>query len=141
MTKTRFVSVLLATVIVLVSLAGCGEEPSEEDVLNELKPAKNEKYAIHLFYKNSLPDSEIYALNDAQNKYNNSGTKLTKPIIEVGFWDRELERGREWAKAIGIKDFPMYVIVGAEGIVLETPYLTRVKEFLSEDLMKEQTSR
>ncbi len=98
-----------------------------QDVLKELKPANNGQYALHLFYGNSLPVSETTELN----RFQNSDNRITDALIKVQFWDHEQERNVKWAKAIGIKNFPMYVIADAEGIVLETPYLSQVKEFLS----------
>ncbi|WP_314591125.1 hypothetical protein [Paenibacillus terrigena] len=124
--------VLLTFIIITGSLvSGCGG-PTKEDVMKELKPAETEKYAIHLFYKNNLPDSETTELNI----FHNSNPEFTKAIIKVQFWDQEQERNIKWAAAIGVKEFPMYVIVDTNGIVLETPFLSQVKEFLGRSLLK-----
>ncbi|WP_091180377.1 hypothetical protein [Paenibacillus catalpae] len=64
---------MLAAVLFLIPLAGCGGGPSKEDVLKELKPDENEQYAIHLFYKSSLPGSETTELN----RFHNSDQRLT----------------------------------------------------------------
>lgn len=128
----KFIFALVAAVFILISLSSCSRGPSKADVLKELKPAENEKYAIHLFYKDSLPDSEAYELNLFQN----SDPALIKSIVKVQFWDHYQERNRKWAKAIGLKEFPMYVLVDADGIVLMTPYLSQLKEYLTETLLK-----
>ncbi|MCR8656873.1 hypothetical protein [Paenibacillus endoradicis] len=98
--------------------------------MKELKPAETEKYVIHLFYKNYLPDSETTELNT----FHNFNPEFTKEIIKVQFWDQEQKRDSKWAAAIGVKEFPMYVIVDINGIVLETPFLSQVKEFLGKSL-------
>lgn len=115
----------LAVIAALFLLSGCSG-PSKEDVMKELVPTGEEKYAIHLFYKNSLPDSETMELNIFLNT-----TPAITPIQKVQFWDQYQERNVKWAKALGIKEFPMYLVIDADGIVLETPYLSNVKEFLT----------
>lgn len=115
----------LAVITALFLLSGCSG-PSKEDVMKELVPTGEEKYAIHLFYKNSLPDSETMELNI----FLNTNPAVT-PIQKVQFWDQYQERNVKWAKALGIKEFPMYLVIDADGIVLETPYLSNVKEFLT----------
>ncbi|GLX66796.1 hypothetical protein [Paenibacillus glycanilyticus] len=132
-TRIRVTGICMAAVFILASIAGCGGDPSQDDVLNQLKPDNNETYALHLFYENILPDSETTELN----KFHNSDQRLTTAITKVQFWDQEQERNVKWASAIGIKDFPMYVLLDRKGIVLETPYLSRIEEFLAESLLKE----
>ncbi|CAM3404467.1 hypothetical protein PALU110988_20830 [Paenibacillus lupini] len=128
----KFIFLLVAAVFTLISLSGCSKGPSKADVLKELKPAENEKYAIHLFYKDSLPGSETNEVNLFQN----SDPAINKAIVKIQFWDHYQERNRKWAKAIGVNEFPMYVLVDADGIVLMTPYWSQLKEFLTESLLK-----
>lgn len=122
---------ILAVITALFLLSGCGG-PSKEDVMKELVPTGEEKYAIHLFYKNSLPDSETMELNI----FHNSNPAITNAIRKVQFWDQYQERNVKWAKALAIKEFPMYLVIDADGIVLETPFLSNVKEFLTKLLLQ-----
>lgn len=127
--KKRFF--ILTVIVALFLLSGCGG-PSKEDVMKELVPTGEEKYAIHLFYKNSLPKSETRELNT----FHNSNPAITNAIRKVQFWDQYQERNVKWAKALGIKELPMYLVIDANGIiVLETPFLSNVKEFLTESLI------
>jgi hypothetical protein len=122
---------IFAVIAVLFLLSGCGG-PSKEDVLKELVPSGDEKYAIHLFYKNGLPDSETLELN----LFHNSNPAITNGIRKVQFWDQYQERNVKWAKALGIKEFPMYLVIDADGIVFETPFLSHVKDFLTKSLVQ-----
>lgn len=122
---------IIAFAAALLLLSGCGG-PSKEDVMKELVPSGEAKYAIHLFYKNSLPDSETMELN----RFHNSIPAITNAIQKVQFWDQYQERNVKWAKALGLKEFPMYLIIDADGIVLETPFLSQVQDFLTQELVR-----
>ncbi|CAM4462862.1 alkyl hydroperoxide reductase subunit AhpC [Paenibacillus endophyticus] len=128
--KLKYLALLTLVMIIGSLVSGCGG-PTKEEVMKELKPSETEKYAIHLFYKNDLPDSETTELN----LFHNSNPEITKEIIKVQFWDQEQESNMDWAAAIGVKEFPMYVIVDINGIALETPFLSQVKEYLGKSLL------
>ncbi|MDQ6420399.1 hypothetical protein RB620_13220 [Paenibacillus sp. LHD-117] len=128
----RNVFVLFIVIGIMASLVSGCKGPTEEEVMKELKPAETERFAVHLFYRNNLPQSETTELNI----FHNSNPDITKAIVKIQFWDQEQERNIQWAEAIGVKQFPMYVIIDANGIVLETPFLSQVKEFLGEELLK-----
>ncbi|MBM7565056.1 hypothetical protein [Paenibacillus sacheonensis] len=128
--KLKMLVLIVVSMITVSLVSGCGG-PTKEEVLNELKPAETQNYAIHLFYENNLPDSEATAVN----VFHNSNPAYTKAIVKVQFWDHEQDRNKKWAAAIGVKAFPMYVIVDADGIVLKTPFLSRVKEFLEQSIL------
>lgn len=124
--------IMLTVISALFVLTGCSG-PSKEDVIKQLEPRGDERYAIHLFYRDNLPDSETTELN----VFHNSDPDITEAITKVQFWDQEQDRNAEWAKALGIREFPAYLVIDAEGIALETPFLSRVKQFVSEALLTE----
>ncbi|MGZ9583066.1 hypothetical protein [Paenibacillus marinisediminis] len=120
---------LILVITALFLLSSCSGQ-SKEDVMKELVPTE-EKYAIHLFHKNGVPESETMELLN----FLNSNSASTNAIRKVQFWDQSQERNIKWAKALEIKEFPMYLVIDANGIVLETPFLSHVKEFLSKSLL------
>ncbi|MFF2890169.1 hypothetical protein [Paenibacillus sp. NPDC057967] len=117
---------LVMTMVMGLVLSGCSGYKKGE-VLEELKPREAGTYAIHLFYEGVLPDSETTELNI----FYNSTSELLKTMTIVQFWDQVQDRNVKWAKAIGVKQFPMYVVMDHDGIVLETPYLSQVEAFLT----------
>lgn len=131
--KRIFFILTVITFIFLIS--GCGG-PSRQDVMNHLVPSGQEKYAAHFFYEDSLPMTETNELNI----FHNSHPIFLDTINKIQFWNQDIEPYKRWAKVLGIKDFPMYLVMDAEGIVLETPYLSRVKEFLTEELLPKETN-
>lgn len=131
--KRRFFILSVITCIFLIS--GCGG-PSRQDVMNHLEPSGQEKYAVHLFYEDTLPMTETNELNI----FHNSHPIFLDTINKIQFWNQDIEPYKKWAKVLGIKDFPVYLVMDAEGIVLETPYLSRVKEFLTDELLPNDTN-
>ena len=121
---------ILAVITCLFLISGCGG-PSKQDVMKYLEPSGKEKYSIHLFYEGNLPMTETNELNI----FHNSDPIFLDAINKIRFWNQDLEPYVKWAKVLGIKDFPMYLVMDADGIVLETPYLSKVKEFLTESLL------
>lgn len=129
-TRTHCLNLIMCMCLILLS--GCGG-PSKEAVMKQLSPTGEEKYAIHLFYKHYLPDSE----GNEVLIFHNSDPAIQESINKVQFWDVDLERDMKWAKVLGIKEFPMYLVLDQEGVVLETQYLSKVKQFLTETLLPE----
>ncbi|GIP43025.1 hypothetical protein J45TS6_14840 [Paenibacillus sp. J45TS6] len=115
---------ILSAITCIFFISGCGG-PSRQDVMKYLEPSGQEKYAVHFFYQDSLPMTETNELNI----FHNSHPIFLDTINKIQFWNQDIEPYKRWAKVLGIKDFPKYLVMDAEGIVLETPYLSRVKEF------------
>ncbi|MBD7966762.1 hypothetical protein H9647_01675 [Paenibacillus sp. Sa2BVA9] len=131
--KRSFFILTVITCIFLIS--GCGG-PSRQDVMKYLEPSGEGEYAVHFFYEDSLPMTETNELNI----FHNSHPIFLDTINKIQFWNQDIEPYEKWAKVLGIKDFPVYLVMDAEGIVLETPYLSRVKEFLKEELLPKDTN-
>lgn len=129
LSKRRFLILAVITSILIIS--GCGG-PSRQEVLEYLAPSGNEKYAIHLFYRGSLPMTDT----DELNVFMSSNPPIQDAINRVQFWASDHDPHVKWAKVLAIKDFPMYLVMDTEGIVFETPYLSRLKEFLTEELVQ-----
>lgn len=111
-----------------ITAAGCGG-PSREAVLAELTP--EDGFAVHLFYRDRLPPSET----DELNRFHNSNPVITEGLTGIQFWNRSEKRIADWTDALDIREFPVYVVLDAEGVVLKTPYLSEVKFVLSETLL------
>ena len=122
---------ILLIMVAIFILSGCSL--SKEDVMKELVPTRQGEFAIHLFYKNSLPESETKELNI----FHNSNPVITNAIGQVQFWDQYQERNVNWAKALEIKEFPKYLVIDKNGNVFETPYLSVVKEYITTAVLPE----
>jgi hypothetical protein len=120
--KYIVVLILLGTCLLL---AGCN--PSKDEVVQNLLPTKEWKYAMHVFYYKQ----DVRKLGDELTLFQNSLPDLQRGFM-TQLWDYGQERDKQWAHALGIKKFPTYLILNKEGIVLQTQDIEIVKKYLTE---------
>ncbi|WP_054024995.1 hypothetical protein [Bacillus sp. FJAT-28004] len=106
-------------------LAGCN--PSKDEVVQNLLPAKEWKNSLHVFYY----QEDVRKLGDELNLFQNSLPDLQKGF-QVQLWDYNQERIKQWADALGVKKFPTYLILNKDGVVLQTQDIEKAKKYLTE---------
>jgi hypothetical protein len=107
-------------------LAGCN--PSKDEVVQNLLPTKEWKYALHVFYY----QEDVMKIGDELNRFQNSLPDVQKGGFQVQLWEYNQERNKQWADALGVKKFPTYLIFNKDGVVLQTQDIEKAKKYLTE---------
>lgn len=127
--KKTIISLFILTMLILIT--GCSDK-GNSDFINGLKPSQGQ-YRIHLYY--GKVGNHQYEMVDL-NKYVNSDERITGfiPQVQAHETTKELEKK---LKTIGVDTLPSYVLVDSEGVKLITPYLSEVKEFINNQILKQ----
>ncbi|SDT49733.1 hypothetical protein SAMN05444162_4595 [Paenibacillaceae bacterium GAS479] len=113
--------------LLIVSLtAGCST-PSKGEVLDYLSSDSNNRYLIHLFYEGSPGQ-----LDDELNVFWNSNKEYLEIIQGIQLYDVDVESNQDKAEAIGIENFPCFIVMNDEKIVLKTTELSEVQAFFAQ---------
>lgn len=108
--------------IALIFLVSCTSQDKKSTMDNLVSNSEN-TYTIHLFYEdNTELDNEILL-------YWNSQQKLRKIIQGIQLYDVSRDNNNQIAKALEIKDFPVFIVMNNKEIVLKSDQMTEVKDF------------
>lgn len=112
----------------ILTFTGCISDKGKAFV-EQLEP-KEADYKIHLFHAGrESPQPDM----DALNRFIHSDPIIAGTFYEFSGYDYTEENAKR-LKSIGIEHFPVYVVVGEEGIVFQTQYLTRLQAFMLQEL-------
>lgn len=112
---------------VVILISGCSSINSDE-FIKGLKP-QHSNYKLHLFYEGDTPRNEM---NEVQTFIHSNPVFLDNISEVVGH--SENRRLNKNLKKLGMKTYPMYVLVNKEGIVYNSPHLSKMEEVIKKEL-------
>ncbi|GAB6928218.1 hypothetical protein JCM10914A_22010 [Paenibacillus sp. JCM 10914] len=121
----------LFILILLVFVLGCSREPDQAAV-EQLFEGKEPGIHLHYFYEDaSMSHGKAHVLwwSDEDDNFRLNAESIHNHLHDVGSGDN-----REWAKDLGLSQFPVFVLTNQAEILSVTNDLEKVRKVISREM-------